>query len=170
MQAVNCNTSGKIASLTVAGCRWSTNRSSCCNSRNLVALSFDANNFTTHGTTLRWYSVSGNWQPSCNKGGNTALPASPNWKACNNSGKILYLLTPSGNDSNWPASCAKNRPFSPRSFIWFSSKNRSASTRSFLKNPPLLRHRAITSAGLGLPSALLLVNSRYVDCNCFGIY
>lgn len=163
-------TCGKIASLTVADCRWSTNRSNCCSKRNLVALSFEANNLTTQGTTRRWYSVSGNCAPSCNSGGNTALPASPNSKAANNWGRILYLPTPSGKESSWPASCEKNRPFSPLSFIWISSRNNKASTRSFLKKPPLLRQRAITSAGFGLPSGLAPVNSRYTAVICLGIF
>lgn len=158
-----------MASLTVADCRWSTKRSNCCNKRNLVALSLDANSFTTHGTTRRWYSTAGSWQPSCSSGGNTALPASPNSKAANNCGRILNRPTPSGNESNCAASCEKNRPFSPLSFIWISSRNSKASTRSFLKKPPLLRQRAITSAGFGLPSGLAPVNSRYTVVICFGI-
>lgn len=163
-------TCGNMASFMVAGWRWLTNLSSCCKRRSLVARSFDANNLTTHGITRRWYSASGNCRPNCKSGGKTALPASPNSKAANNCGRILNRPTPSGKLSNWLANWAKNRPFSPRSFIWISSRKRSASTRSFLKKPPLLRHRAITSAGLGLPSGWKPVNSRYTVNNCFGIY
>lgn len=166
---VNLRTCGNIDSLTVTGWRWLTNPSSCCKSRNLVARSLEAKSLTTQGTTRFWYSASGSCRPSWSRGGKTALPASPYSKAANNCGRILNRPTPSGKLSKCVANWEKNRFFSFFAFTWISSRNKSASTRSFLKKPALLRQRAITSAGFGRLSEFALVSSRKIVKSCLGI-
>lgn len=163
-------TCGKIWSFTICGWKWLMNKSSCCNNRERVTRSVDANNFTTHGTIRFWYSISSNSLPNLNIGASTAEPASPYSNAVISCGKIFWRHTLSGKLSNWLVNAPKKRFFSALSFIWISSKNNNVSTRSFLKNPLGFRHLVIISAGFGRLVGDAPTNSQYKLVNDFGIY
>lgn len=83
---------------------------------------------------------------------------------------FTYLHTLSGKLSNWAVRLLKNLVFSALSLICISSRNKSESTKSFLKNPPGFLQRVMISAGLGRVCGDALTNSMYNVDNAFGIY